>query len=613
MIKSARHSFYFTCPKPMPDLAHSLPSKDLGFLRIVAGLWGLELASSEAPSALDELAEALCDAELAEEIVSTLPQEGRAALDALIERNGRMPWVAFTRRFGEVREMGPGKRDREQPHLNPASATEILWYRALVTKAFFDAEKGPQEFAYIPDDLFMALDFAGLVGSAGPVDESMQEETVSAEEFDETAEDVEIESVEATVPDETETLTEIREEIKVIKPGAKNGTDIVVQIGDALGRPASPSEKAFPLPASDQLLDDSCTLLAALRSGLEPPETKIPVKVVHEFLSVAKMIRAGVPQPEPVKNFLAAQRAAALELLVAAWQDSVEFNELRQLPGLACEGEWKNEPHVTREFVLNLLEPVPDGQWWSIPAFVRDVKTKYPDFQRPAGDYDSWFIRREVDGLFLRGFAHWDAVDGALIRYVFQVLYWLGQVELAATEEGGAPTAFRAAPNTAHTAEDAKLIVTSQGKIVAPRLAPRAARYQVARFCEWDDEKEAEYRYRVTPGSLKRAQEQGLKVEHLLSVLRKHASAPLPPPFVKALQRWEVNGSEARVEHLTVLKVARPEVMHELRSSKAGRFLGEILGPTTVVIKNGAESKIIAALAELGLLADGHQKSDAET
>jgi len=71
------------------------------------------------------------------------------------------------------------------------------------------------------------------------------------------------------------------------------------------------------------------------------------------------------------------------------------------------------------------------------------------------------------------------------------------------------------------------------------------------------------------------------------------------------LQRWEQNGTEARVENLVVLKVSRPEVLSELRASKAGRFLGEILGPTTVVIQPGAQVRVTAALAELGILAEG--------
>ena len=39
-----------------------------------------------------------------------------------------------------------------------------------------------------------------------------------------------------------------------------------------------------------------------------------------------------------------------------------------------------------------------------INSFVNDIKKKYPDFQRPAGDHDLWFIKRTSDGQYLRGF-----------------------------------------------------------------------------------------------------------------------------------------------------------------------------------------------------------------
>jgi hypothetical protein len=472
-----------------------------------------------------------------------------------------MPWVNFARRFGEVREIGAGRRDREQPHLHPSSSAEILWYRALLARSFFDTEKGPQEFAYIPDDLRMALEFAGFG-------------------------DNQVETVTPPQADKSSSLSRAKEK-------------------EPLGRPASPAEKAFPIPANDGILDEACTLLATLRMGMETPETKIPVKALSGFLSAAKIIMEdGALQPEPTRKFLEAPRAKALQLLRDAWQESTAFNELRLVPGLLVEGEWQNQPLETREFLLELLKPIPDGQWWSLPAFVRDIKLKYPDFQRLAGDYDSWFIKRESDGTFLRGFVSWDEVDGALVRYIITgPLHWLGLVDLASSEAGAAPTAFRSTELRPYF-EDGKLTVTSQGRIVVPRLMPRAVRYQIARFCEWEQEKADEYRYRVTVGSLGRAREQGLKTDHLLGLLRKHAAAPIPPPFVRALQRWEMNGTEAKVENLVILKVGKPEVLNELKASKAGRFLGEQLGPVTVVIKPGAQSKVLAALVEMGLLAE---------
>jgi hypothetical protein len=95
-----------------------------------------------------------------------------------------------------------------------------------------------------------------------------------------------------------------------------------------------------------------------------------------------------------------------------------------------------------------------------------------------------------------------------------------------------------------------------------------------------------------------------LKVNQLLSLLAKNAASEIPPAFIKALKRWELNGAEARVEVQTVLRVSRPEVLEELRESKAGRFLGESLGPITVIVKPGAQSKVLASLVELGLLAE---------
>jgi len=568
----------------MPTLAQTLPTSDIGFLRIVASLWGIELTSSDPAEAAVELAESLCDAELLEEVVTTLPKDGRSALMALAADDGRMPWVAFARRFGDLREMGSGKRDREQPHLRPSSAAEVLWYRGLLAKAFFNGEKGLQEFAFIPDDLFLALDFAGLISEPAR-DElpSLSDEIVYTEDAD---------------ASEAATLREIN------PPLARSGADT-----DILGRPASPAEKNALILTNDRILDDACSYLAALRMGVEPPTMQIPSSVLHDFLLVSGLIGPAGPHPEAVKSFLEAPRDKAMTTLQEAWQPSEWFNELRQLPGLVFEGAWSNQPLITREFLLNLLEPIPDGQWWSLPAFVREIKTRFPDYQRPAGDYDSWFIKRASDGVYLRGYANWDEVDGALIRYLIcGPLHWLGMLDLAAPEEGAAPGAFRTPLETLRSGETGKITVTSQGKIVIPRMAPRAVRYQIARFCEWFDPNEHEYHYQVTAGSLKRAREQSLKAEHLLAILRKHASAPIPPPFVKALQRWEQNGTEARVENLVVLKVSRPEVLSELRASKAGRFLGEILGPTTVVIQPGAQVRVTAALAELGILAEGQSE-----
>jgi hypothetical protein len=74
--------------------------------------------------------------------------------------------------------------------------------------------------------------------------------------------------------------------------------------------------------------------------------------------------------------------------------------------------------------------------------------------------------------------------------------------------------------------------------------------------------------------------------------------------LIKALKRWEANGSEARLQTQVILKVSRPEVLDEIRRSKGAKFLGEVLSPTTVVVKGGAIQKVMEALLELGIVGE---------
>ena len=566
--------YLYTCA--MPDLFDSLLKQDIGHLRIIAEFWGLELDSKSADAAREKLTVSLLDPKLLAELIDALSPEADSAITYLVNVGGRIPWPMFTRKFGDIREAGAGKRDREKLHLKPVSAAEILYYRGILARAFFDTEKGPQEFAYIPDDLLELI-------NRGVTESQIENQK------------------------ESQRLKDLSSPLGTM---AEN---------ESLGRPASPAEKSKEILANDFILDDVTTLLAALRMGktLESDSslsvlqqhtlTGTGVAALQSLLNTVKLVKQNIPQTEAVKNFLASSRKDALKMLQEAWVESQAFNELRLMPGIICEGEWTNQPHETREFLLNLLDAIPEGKWWSLNAFVRDVKQKYADFQRPAGDYDSWFIKRLSDGQYLRGFQHWDEVDGALVKYfITTILHWLGQVDLGFAEGSNQPSTFRISnlESRITNIEDKKLHVSSQGKITAPRLTPRVVRYQLARFCEWDEGKNDEYKYHITTNSLTKAKEQGLKAEHLLSLLVKHSDAGIPPSLVKALKRWEVNGTEARVQTQVVLKVSRPEILEEMRKSKAGKYLGEVLSPTAVIVKSGAIQNVMDALTELGLLSE---------
>jgi hypothetical protein len=540
----------------MPDLQHTLQGNDLGFLKMVAGLWGIEMTAPDAYTALPVLIKSLDDQYTFPEILATLPENAREALFVLLDGDGRHPWAQFVRQFGELRPFGAARRDRERPDLKPTSVTEILWYRALIGKAFFSQSSEPQEFAYLPDEFIPYLQ---------PLHRS------------------------TPLP---------------------------------FGRAASPAEYAVPLPASDAVLDTTCTLLAALRLGMDVthlPGWNSPIDPYHLkllLITTGLLDSKGIPLPDATRSFLEKPRGAALTDLANAWLDSCTFNELFLLPGLVFEGGWLNDALLARQKVIEFSSTLPAGTWWSLNAFVAAVKERQPDFQRLAGDYDSWFIRRAADDQYLRGFSSWDAVDGAMLRWMITCpMHWLGFLDLASPSENQPATAFRLSnlwqgqPPIRFHPEKGQIHLNAEGILTVNQQVPRAVRYQVARFGEWLEGKENAHAYRLTPTTLEKARQQGLRTSHLLTLLRKFAIQPLPPMLMQALEHWEQFGTQAVVERITLLRLTNPEMLPVLRSHKASRYLGEQLSPNLIVIKSGGENAIRKALAELGYLAGWQMES----
>jgi len=571
----------------MPDLSASLKGKDLGQLKIIADFWGIELEEGKEIKSIGKyLQKELLNPERLQALIESLPKEPEQALSDLAAHQGRIAWSLFTKRYGDVREMGAARRDREKPYLNGrGTPSESLWYRALVGRSFFDSEVGPEEFAYIPEDLLEILPLTAY-------------------------------------PDTRQ-----------------------------YGRPASKSECARVISSNDWILDDMCTILAGLRAGSDGKNISgaLRVSFKHVGLSAAEFIdrliglltalklvdKDQAPFPESTRAFLETARNAALLDIFSGWKESSIFNELHQLPGIGIEGEWRNDPCLTRKILLNFLSTIPGydgknkspkgGDWWSIPSLVSDIKQYQPDFQRPAGDYDSWYLRDVKSGEFLRGFENWEAIDGMLVRYlVAGPLYWLGIVDLAAPEDLEPAhlseiTAFRFTARGAKllagyapggSVEEVKnLVVRSDARLHSPDGVPRPLRYQIARFCRWEGYYKDRYNYRLTPGSLEQAKQRGLSIDNLLTLFNRFG-VDIPPNLVTALKGWEAHGTQARIERKIVLKVGNPEILQKLLKTRAARFLGDPLGPATIEIKPNAEKNIEAALVELGCL--GEIKLDGE-
>jgi hypothetical protein len=296
------------------------------------------------------------------------------------------------------------------------------------------------------------------------------------------------------------------------------------------------------------------------------------------------------------------------------------WNDLAHTPGLTLDvarptpaplRAWPNDPILTRSSALTLFADVPRGAWWDLDVFIADVRRERPGFQRPGGAFDSWYLSDPETGRSLRGFDHWEAVDGRLLRFLIEgPLAWLGMVDLGLEqavvafrlgpcfdEPGGAPDVE---PSGNPVAE-----VSPDGFIRVPADLAAAQRYQIARFAAWIDAGPEAYLYRLTPSAMAAAKGQGLTPEQVHVILEKASGGALPIGLAKGLKRWARRGSEGHVDAAIVLETSDARVLRELQSHRAtARCLGAALGPTAVRIRPGMVTPLLAAAAELGLLLD---------
>jgi hypothetical protein len=265
--------------------------------------------------------------------------------------------------------------------------------------------------------------------------------------------------------------------------------------------------------------------------------------------------------------------------------------------------------------VLDLLQPLKPGLWWDLNDFVERIRQISPAFQRPGGDFDSWYLQNQ-SGIFLHGIENWNMVDGALIRSVITgPLHWLGAVDLGQDSQSSSKPSFRLTSVSAllydpkapvHVEDpDKAIVIHSDGRIIVPRGVNGAVRYQIARFSHWVSVENEKYEYRLTPSTLQRAKEQGLSHQHIRTILEKTCESPLPAPVDQALTRWAERGTEAFIKQYWVLRVQSPDVLEMLCSKKStNRYLIEILSPTTAIVQSSDWPKLQAAAARLGFLID---------
>lgn len=488
-------------------------------LQVLAELRGAYLdAADTREQAIELLAAQITDptsVQMAFEEVGDYSQESHTALELLLKEGGEMAEAQFTRQFGGVRQMGPAKLEREQPWITPESTAELLYYYGLIGRGFKGAGQKAHTIIYIPSDAAPWLPHP-----------------------------------QAQAPE-----------------------------GALPVRPIPPPPQSRLLLADDSLLEDVGTLLGFLRHERlrltatgphaedidhfvqrlqvpyteDDPDLNVRLALLLHLANRLGWLRRGEEgtvslTSNRVQAFLEKTRAEQRQSLWEAWRDSPDWNDLCRTPGLECTetGTWRNDPLQTRNSILQLFAKLQPGAWYSQSEVIQAIKQSEPDFQRPTGDYQGWYIRNTNTQEFLKGFDQWNAVEGALLRFLIRgPLHWLGALDLAEPSAGddwmlslsqwGSRWLGQDSPQP-HEAPHGPIVVAEDFSIAAPVGTALSDRFRIERFANW----QASYPnfvYQINQRSLKRAAEQGISTERITEFLQQHTRT-IPPKVAAALARF---------------------------------------------------------------------------
>jgi hypothetical protein len=540
-------------------LYQTLLDSDLARLHVIARQWEIALSAERRADVAAELADAMARAERVERMLSLLEDEQRAALDDLLRHEGAMPWAIFTRRWGAVRAVGPGRLEREELWRDPVSAAEALWYAGFVQRAFDTWPSGQVEMAFVPEELCLYLP------PPPPLDLSPPS-PVAAPRHQEAGDD--------RLADDLVTLW------------------ATLQVGVPAAREAAPQG-----PSRRRAL----VRTLALEQGW-----------LHE--DEQGVLR---PAPEPVLAWLRADLWEQWASLARAWLESAAWNDLAHVPSLRTDSSlgWPNDPVRTRQALLAVLRRCEPGAWYEIPAFVAYVQARAPDFLRPDGDYGTWDLRDAATDMSLRGFDAWVAVEGALVTFVLTgPLAWLGLVDLGGAVPSLPPTAFRM--NAAGAAvldrgdppeisAPGPVRVRGDGVVVVPRRR-RYERFQLHRVAQLlgpsDDVRGAAGAcgYRLTPASLARARRQHISAARIVSFLEEATGQIVPSYLREGIDRaYRADEAEAGLDRVWLLRVADPAVLEQ---PALQRWAQTALTPRMALIREEDRARVLAWLTQHGIL-----------
>ncbi len=557
----------------MRSLLASLNDQPMALLRGIAELRGVTLATNNRGDAAAQLASSLAEPAATAAALAACSPAAQSAWRALLAAGGRMKAGVFVRTSGgEIRAIGPGRLERETVWREPENPAEELWYRGLIFRAFADFGEGPLEYFYIPEDLAVPAEAAQM--QAQP-------------------------AVSLLAP--------------VTAPGGARKAQNSLAV-DACAILAASRE----LPAQ---VDKAGHLRAAdaerFTAGLLPPGRD--AARLEMLLTLARI--RGWLKPDRGRLVLDTGSATAwlrlthweqMTALFRTWRDGGDaWNDLRHVPSLVAEGDWRNDPGLARRTLTQALRALEPAAWYPISGLIAHIKATSPDFQRPDGDYTRWYLREVASGGYLAGFESWDAVEGRLLHFLITgPLFWLGAVALDAA---AAPSIFRLTSFGAawlvnrtpgELPRPARAVVGDDFTVTAPLTLPLIDRFRLLRFTEpqFDGYEIGQpTRHRITRGSLARARAGGVKPDAIVAFLRHTTGDRLSPRVASALARWGQQSGTVHISKGAVLRVEDASILAALRADPAiAPLLGELISAQAVLVSEANLPRLLAIVRDTG-------------
>ncbi len=568
----------------MQALARALADYDLDLIQIIASQWDVKLLATDRKAAAEEMAEAITRPEPVQTIWPRLTAEEQNALFDLLVHEGQIPYFHFTRRYGEIRPMGPARREREKPWLSPENVTEGLYYRGLIVRAFEQTPAGAQEYILIPDDLRNLL----------PQPQ---------------AELVKVPPGYAVAPPR-----------RLLSPHPIAPDDAATLLSYLLLRQTNTREWLANAP------------IEVVDRHLRRPEVAYRAMLTHllydlELIFDEEMLTQVVAHVnrEAARPWLEAPRMHQVRSLAETWVKSLAWNELPFTHGLVAD-HWPNDPRLARQAILSALKDVPVEIWWSTDSLVEHIKQTNPDFQRPGGDYRSWFLRDAYSDEIMHGFEYWDRIEGAMLRFIVEgPLSWMGLVRTGRgafmlTEAGLALLERGEWPSPADPAPYVR--IDEQGVISVPTALSRYDRLQIARFAAWisapppkrgsrDDD--SVYQYRLTPQAIQRSATDGISLSQIIPFVQRVSGQSIPNNVMKMLSNWQESPTEVIVEDVVIMRAKDLSVYERLhRNERVNKWLGDPVGPQAHTVRRENLPALMNALRQMGILPlfEGHEKDD---